>query len=79
MASTTIGAAEGSAGEYSRIHGKVTNQSKENSMVKAFKEIETMCQRIGLNRLASLEWGSHASRSKTVQSNCLKKWMMRNC
>jgi transcription initiation factor TFIIB len=54
LANTVIGGLDGGSGaanEYARVHGKVTNASKENTMIKAFKEIETMCQRIGLNKL----------------------------
>jgi hypothetical protein len=68
----------GAANEYARVHGKVTNASKENTMIKAFKEIETMCQRIGLNKLVGRDVVNICFRCRIAQNNCLKRWTMRN-
>jgi len=54
MESTVIGGKDGGTGtanEYNRIHGKVTNQRSEKALVSAFKEIQVMSERIGLSKI----------------------------
>ncbi|KAI8913964.1 hypothetical protein PhCBS80983_g03018 [Powellomyces hirtus] len=43
----------GTARDLNRVHGKATNQKSEKSIMTAFKEIQTMCERIGLSKIAS--------------------------
>ncbi|KAJ3184521.1 transcription initiation factor IIB [Geranomyces variabilis] len=43
----------GTARDLNRLHGKATNSKNEKSIMTAFKEIQTMCERIGLSKIAS--------------------------
>ncbi|TPX64473.1 hypothetical protein SpCBS45565_g05850 [Spizellomyces sp. 'palustris'] len=54
--STVISQRDGGSGaarDLSRVHGKATNQKSEKNLMTAFKEIQTMCERIGLSKLVS--------------------------
>ncbi|KAI9193683.1 cyclin-like protein [Polychytrium aggregatum] len=42
----------GSARDLSRAHGKVTNLRGEQQMLQAFREIQSMCEGIGLSKIA---------------------------
>ncbi|KAJ3020566.1 transcription initiation factor IIB [Thoreauomyces humboldtii] len=43
----------GAARDLNRVHGKATNTKNDKSIMTAFKEIQTMCERIGLSKIAS--------------------------
>ncbi|KAI8823588.1 cyclin-like protein [Fimicolochytrium jonesii] len=54
--STIISQRDGGSGrarDLNRVHGKATNQKEEKTLMTAFKEIQTMCDRIGLSKITS--------------------------
>ncbi|KAJ3222154.1 transcription initiation factor IIB [Clydaea vesicula] len=48
---TIIGGGTGVSGELNRAHGKSTNQKVENQVVQAFKDIQSMGDRVGMSKL----------------------------
>lgn len=44
-------AGSGSAKELGRVHGRATNQKGEKQLFHAFREIQAMCERIGLQKV----------------------------
>lgn len=52
--STVIGMMDGGSGisrDLNRIHGRATNQKNEKNILQAFKDIQAMCERIGLSKI----------------------------
>ncbi|KAJ3194098.1 transcription initiation factor IIB [Irineochytrium annulatum] len=54
MEATTISMKDGGSGiakDLSRVHGKVTNQNKEKSLLSNFKTIQTLCEKMGVGKV----------------------------
>lgn len=47
------GGGSGAARELSRVHRRATNQKAEKQLFHAFREIQAMCERVGLQKITS--------------------------